>query len=89
MIDFHFVLLGCNYTILRYKRELIFIENSIKNIVLEIIIAILSNEFSEMTNIQCEWHRKANEWILLAKVFPEHLNGNKSETSKIRRMVRF
>ncbi len=27
MIDFHFVLLGCNYTILRYKRELIFLEN--------------------------------------------------------------
>jgi hypothetical protein len=56
---------------------------------LKIIIAILSDEFSEMTNIQCEWHRKANEWILLAKVFPEHLNGNKSGTSKIKRTIRF
>jgi len=56
---------------------------------LKIIITILSNEFSEMTNIQCEWYHKANEWILLAKVFSEHLNGNKSGTSKIKRMVRF
>ena len=61
MIDFHFVLLGYNYTILIYKRELIFLENRIKNIVLKIIIAILSNEFSEMTNIQCEWFNRANE----------------------------
>jgi len=61
MIDFPFVLLRWNCTILRYKRELIFVEYLSKNIVLKINSTILFDEFSEMVNIHYEWYKIAYE----------------------------
>jgi hypothetical protein len=69
MIDFPFVLLRWNCTILRYKRELIFVEYLSKNIVLKIIFTILFDEFSEMVNIHDEWYEIAYEWMFFSKNF--------------------
>lgn len=46
---------------LRYAIELIFVEYLSKIIFLKIILAILTDEFSEMANIQYEWYDMANE----------------------------
>ena len=69
MIDFPFVLLRWNCTILRYKRELIFVEYLFKNIVLKINSTILFDEFSEMVNIHYEWYEIAYERMFLVKNF--------------------